>query len=130
MSGLIKGLHHITLCASGAQEDVDFCTKVMGQRLIKQTVLAAQKHNVWVSVCGEMAGDPTLTPLLIGLGVDELSAAPAVLPQLKYLIRRLKLADTQELAAFALECESATEILARSTALAQRVAPSLFEMRK
>ncbi len=99
-------------------------------RLIKQTVVAAQKHNVWVSVCGEMAGDPTLTPLLIGLGVDELSAAPAVLPQLKYLIRRLKLADTQELAAFALECESATEILARSTALAQRVAPSLFEMRK
>lgn len=99
-------------------------------RLIKQTVLAAQKQKVWVSVCGEMAGDPTLTPLLIGLGVDELSAAPAVLPQLKYLIRRLKLSDTQELAAFALECESATEILARSTALAQRVAPSLFEMRK
>jgi phosphotransferase system enzyme I (PtsI) len=99
-------------------------------RLIKQTVSAAQKHNVWVSVCGEMAGDPTLTPLLIGLGIDELSAAPAVLPQLKYLIRRLKRSDTQELAAFALECESATEILTRSTALAQRVAPSLFEMRK
>lgn len=99
-------------------------------RLIKQTVAAAQKQNVWVSVCGEMAGDPTLTPLLIGLGVDELSAAPAVLPQLKYLIRRLKRSDTQELAAFALECESATEILARSSALAQRVAPSLFEMRK
>jgi phosphotransferase system enzyme I (PtsI) len=99
-------------------------------RLIKQTVTAAQKRKVWVSVCGEMAGDPTLTPLLIGLGVDELSAAPAVLPQLKYLIRRLKLTDTQELAAFALECESATEILNRSTALAQRVAPSLFEMRK
>jgi phosphotransferase system enzyme I (PtsI) len=99
-------------------------------RLIKQTVAAAQKQKVWVSVCGEMAGDPTLTPLLIGLGVDELSAAPSVLPQLKYLIRRLKLTDTQELAAFALECESATEILNRSTALAQRVAPSLFEMRK
>lgn len=99
-------------------------------RLIKQTVAAAQKQDVWVSVCGEMAGDPTLTPLLIGLGVDELSAAPSVLPQLKYLIRRLKRSDTQELAAFALECESATEILARSTALAQRVAPSLFEMKK
>ena len=36
---VIKGLHHITLCASGAQEDVDFCTQVLGQRLIKQTVL-------------------------------------------------------------------------------------------
>jgi glyoxalase family protein len=35
----IKGIHHITLCAAGAQEDVDFCTKVLGQRLIKQTVL-------------------------------------------------------------------------------------------
>lgn len=36
---LIKGIHHITLCASGAQEDVDFLTQVMGQRLIKQTIL-------------------------------------------------------------------------------------------
>jgi phosphotransferase system enzyme I (PtsI) len=99
-------------------------------RLIKTTVDAARKQKVWVSVCGEMAGDPTVTPLLIGLGVDELSAAPSVLPQLKYLIRRLKLSDTQELAAFALECESATEILNRSTALAQRVAPSLFDTKK
>jgi phosphotransferase system enzyme I (PtsI) len=99
-------------------------------RLIKTTVEAARKQKVWVSVCGEMAGDPTVTPLLIGLGVDELSAAPSVLPQLKYLIRRLKLSDTQELAAFALECESATEILNRSTALAQRVAPSLFDTKK
>jgi phosphoenolpyruvate-protein phosphotransferase (PTS system enzyme I) len=99
-------------------------------RLIKRTVDAAREQKVWVSVCGEMAGDPTLTPLLIGLGVDELSAAPSVLAPLKYLIRRLKLSDCQELAAFALESESATEILARSTALAQRVAPSLFETKK
>ena len=35
----VTGIHHITLCADRAQEDVDFCTKVMGQRLIKQTVL-------------------------------------------------------------------------------------------
>jgi phosphotransferase system enzyme I (PtsI) len=99
-------------------------------RLIKRTVDAAREQKVWVSVCGEMAGDPTLTPLLIGLGVDELSAAPSVLAPLKYLIRRLKLSDTRELAAFALESESATEILARSTALAQRVAPSLFDTKK
>lgn len=99
-------------------------------RLIKMTVDAARKQKVWVSVCGEMAGDPTLTPLLIGLGVDELSAAPATLAQLKYLIRRLKLSDAKELAQFALESESATEILARSTALAQRAAPSLFDTKK
>ncbi len=99
-------------------------------RLIKRTVDAARQHKVWVSVCGEMAGDTTLVPLLIGLGVDELSAAPPLLAQIKFLIRRLKLSDTQELAAFALESESATEILARSVALAQRAAPSLFDTKK
>ena len=99
-------------------------------RLIHQTVLAARAKKVWVSVCGEMAGDPALVPLLIGLGVDELSAAPALLPRLKYLVRRLKLSDARELATFALDCESATEILARSQALAQRAAPSLFDTQK
>ena len=99
-------------------------------RLIKTTIEAARGRKVWVSVCGEMAGDPTLVPLLMGLGVDELSAAPALLPQLKYLIRRLKLADALKLAEFALECESAAEILDQSTALALRAAPSLFDTKK
>ncbi len=99
-------------------------------RLIQQTVAAARARKVWVSVCGEMAGDPALAPLLIGLGVDELSAAPALLAQLKYLVRRLKMSDARALATFALECESATEILARSQALAQRAAPSLFDTQK
>ena len=49
-------------------------------RLIKMTVDAAHKHGVRVSVCGEMAGDPVLAPLLLGLGVDELSAAPPLVP--------------------------------------------------
>ena len=96
-------------------------------RLIKLTVDAARTRKIGVSVCGEIAGDPALVPLLIGLGVDELSAAPPLLAQLKYLIRRLKLSDARELATFALGCESATEILARSEALALRAAPSLFE---
>ncbi len=99
-------------------------------RLINQTVESARKRDIWVSVCGEMAGDPTLTPLLLGLGVDELSAAPSLLAPLKYLIRRLKVSDARELAKFALESESATDILARSTALAQRAAPSLFDTKK
>ncbi len=61
-------------------------------RLIKMTVEAGQQHGIWVGVCGEMAGDPLLTPLLLGLGVNELSVAPPSVPQIKYLIRRLKLA--------------------------------------
>jgi phosphotransferase system enzyme I (PtsI) len=96
-------------------------------RLIKMTVEAAHQHGVWVGVCGEIAGDPVLTPLLIGLGVDELSAAPPVVPQVKYIVRRLKLAEAQELAAFALQCESPSEIYARCQTLARQTAPSLFE---
>ena len=96
-------------------------------RLIKITVDAAHKHKVRVSVCGEMAGDPVLAPLLLGLGVDELSAAPSLVPSVKFLIRRLKLSEARELAAFALDCESAAEILARCQELAWQIAPGLFE---
>ena len=96
-------------------------------RLIKAAVDSAHRHQAWVSVCGEMAGDPVLAPLLLGLGVDELSAAPPLVPPVKYVIRRLKLPEAQELAAFALECESAKGILARCQDLAQKIAPELFE---
>lgn len=95
-------------------------------RLIKQTVDAAHAHQVWVSVCGEMAGDPVLVPLLLGLGVDELSAAPPLVAQLKYLIRRLKLSEAKALAAAALESESPGEIYSSCLTFAQKTAPSLF----
>jgi len=96
-------------------------------RLIKTTVDAAHRHNIWAGVCGEVAGDPVLAPLLIGLGVDELSAAPTLVDQVKYIVRRLKLNETQALAEFALQCESPSEIYAHCQELARQTAPSLFE---
>ncbi len=96
-------------------------------RLIKTTVDAAHRHGIWAGVCGEVAGDPVLAPLLIGLGVDELSAAPTVVAQVKYIVRRLKLSEAQTLAEFALQCESPVEIHARCRELARQTAPSLFE---
>ncbi|MDB6109326.1 MAG: phosphoenolpyruvate--protein phosphotransferase [Pedosphaera sp.] len=96
-------------------------------RLIKATVDAARKAGIWVGVCGEMAGDPVLTPLLLGLGVDELSAAPPLVPSIKFLIRRLKMSEAKVLAEFALNCESAPEILARCQEFTREIAPSLFE---
>ncbi len=95
--------------------------------LIKMTVDAAHRNGIWVGVCGEMAGDPVLAPLLLGLGVDELSATPSTIPALKYLIRRLKMEEAKKLADFALDCESGGEILKRAQALAREIAPSLFE---
>jgi len=96
-------------------------------RLIKSTVDAAHAHGLWVSVCGEMASDPVMAPLLLGLGVDELSASPPLVPPVKFLIRRLKLSEAKELAQFALSSESAADILARCQELARQIAPGLFE---
>jgi phosphotransferase system enzyme I (PtsI) len=95
-------------------------------RLLKMTIEAGQRHGIWTGLCGEMAGDPTAIPLLIGLGVDELSVSPPMLPQIKYLIRRLKLSETQQLAARALECDSSVDILVQSRAMVQRAAPGIF----
>ncbi len=95
--------------------------------LIKMTVDAARRQGIPVTVCGEMAGDPVYVPLLLGLGVEELSTAPPAIPQLKFLIRRLKLAEARDLAQLALCCESGSEILGRAQALAYRVAPELFD---
>src|SRR5437762_11298243 len=52
---------------------------------------------------------PVLTPLLLGLGLDELSAAPPLLPQVKFMVRRLKMSETAALAEFALSSESRSE---------------------
>jgi phosphotransferase system enzyme I (PtsI) len=96
-------------------------------RLIKNTVDASHRHGIWTGVCGEIAGDPVLVPLLIGLGVDELSAAPPIIPEIKYMIRRVKMSEAQALAEFALQCESPLEIYARCIEVAKQTAPSLFE---
>ncbi len=96
-------------------------------RLIKMTVDAAHANGIWAGVCGEIAGDPVLAPLLIGLGVDELSAAPAVLDEMKYIIRRIKLTEAQALAAQAMQVDSPTEIFAHCLEFARSTAPSLFE---
>lgn len=96
-------------------------------RLIRLTVEVAHRHGLWTGVCGEMAGDPALVPLLIGLGVEELSVALPAVPRIKYLIRRLRHADTVALAEFALKEPAGAEILRQSTALAAKAAEALFE---
>lgn len=71
-------------------------------RTLKQVVDTAHRSGIKVSVCGEMAGDPLFAPLLIGLGVDELSMTPPLLPAVKYLIRAMKFSEAQKLAQDAL----------------------------
>jgi phosphotransferase system enzyme I (PtsI) len=81
-------------------------------RMIKRIVDDAHAAGIWVAVCGEMAGDPMFAPLLLGLGVDELSMTPTLLPTVKYLVRLMTMADARKLAETALTLTSATEIYA------------------
>lgn len=67
-------------------------------RVLKQVIDAAHQFRLKVSVCGEMAGDPIYAPLLVGLGVDELSMTPPLLPAVKYLVRAMKFSEAQKLA--------------------------------
>ncbi len=82
-------------------------------RTLKQIVDEAHKARIPAGVCGEMAGDPIFTPLLLGLGFDSLSMAPAWVPSVKYLVRAMTMADARALAAEALTMSSPKEIYAK-----------------
>jgi phosphocarrier protein FPr len=77
--------------------------------LIQRVADAARRHGKWSGVCGEIASDPVAAPVLIGLGVDELSMNPAAIPSVKAAIRGMEYGAAQELAGAALRAESAGE---------------------
>lgn len=79
-------------------------------RAIAQVVTAARRHHRHVSVCGDAAAHPLVTPLLIGLGCDSLSVSPAVLDEVRARIRRLSHQTCAEVAATALSRESAEDV--------------------
>ncbi|OIR18677.1 phosphoenolpyruvate-protein phosphotransferase [mine drainage metagenome] len=81
-------------------------------RMLKRIVDEGHRAKIPVAVCGEMAGDPVFVPLLLGLGVDELSMTPPLIPAVKYLVRSMTMQDAKALAEKALEMDSAKEIFA------------------
>ena len=78
-------------------------------RLIAETARAGEAHQSWVGVCGAMAGDPLAVPVLIGLGVTELSVAIPAVPVIKDRVRSLNLEDCRRVAARCLEAADAQE---------------------
>jgi len=79
-------------------------------RLIDQVVRAAHEHRRWVGVCGEMASDLWAVPLLVGLGVDELSVHPPMVARIKAIVRQLNAAECATVAAAALSLEGGTAV--------------------
>jgi phosphoenolpyruvate-protein phosphotransferase len=79
-------------------------------RLIARTVEAAHNAGKWVGVCGELGADPVAVPVLVGLGVDELSVSVPAIPTVKAQIRNLALSAAQSLAQRALNCDTAAAV--------------------
>ena len=81
-------------------------------RLIGRTVKAAHANGKWAGVCGELGADPQAVPILIGLGVDELSVSVPAIPTVKAQVRSLRLEEAKSLAQKALSCATAPEVRA------------------
>jgi len=89
-------------------------------RLLKMIADAAHANDIWVGVCGEMAGDIALIPILLGLGMDELSASATLVPRVKRVVQSLAISECQQLVDEALKLETPSEILSRCLELADK----------
>ena len=96
-------------------------------RLIKHTVDAGANQGIWTGVCGEMAGDIRLTPLLIGLGVEELSVSPKALPKVGQVIRSLNYEQCHAAAEEALVQCNSKKILEITLKIAKENYPYLLD---
>jgi len=95
-------------------------------RLLKMVADAAHSNDIWVGVCGEMAGEVLFTPLLLGLGMDELSAGATLVPRVKSAVQRLTTMECRQLLEEVLELDTPSAVLARCTRVAQRNFPELL----
>ncbi|WP_148713825.1 phosphoenolpyruvate--protein phosphotransferase [Chitinolyticbacter meiyuanensis] len=86
-------------------------------RLIAMTVKGAHTHGKWVGVCGGIASDPLAVPVLLGIGVDELSVSVPAIPAIKALVRKLNKADCVKLANEVLQMGTAAEVRAKLATL-------------
>ncbi|MGB9720006.1 MAG: phosphoenolpyruvate--protein phosphotransferase [bacterium] len=79
-------------------------------KLIRETAQAGHNAHIWIGLCGELAGDPLAIPLLLGLGIDELSMSPSSIPRAKLVLRTLTIPQCQEIAQESLNFRTALEV--------------------
>ena len=95
-------------------------------RMIKQVVDAGHAAGITVAVCGEMAGDPLYTPVLLGLGVDELSMNALAIPVIKRIVRHASMEEAQDFARQALQHGTVEDVNAYVTGIMSRRFPEVF----
>ncbi|MDZ4741991.1 MAG: phosphoenolpyruvate--protein phosphotransferase [Verrucomicrobiota bacterium] len=96
-------------------------------KLIKITTEAAHKKGIWCGICGEMGGEIYLTPLLIGLGIDEISTGSIQVPFIKQAIRSFNFSEAQKLADDVMQMDDPDDILNYCKEFAQNHYPKLLE---
>lgn len=79
-------------------------------RLLDMVIKNGHKHSAWVGSCGEMAADPKIAVLLLGMGIDEISASPVVLPKIKKAIRSIRYSEAQEIAKKVMTFQTGKEV--------------------
>jgi len=79
-------------------------------RLVRDVIRAAHAEGKWVGMCGELAGEPLAAPILLGLGLDEFSMSPPMVPLIKQILRNLKAAEMQPLSEKILQLETPQEV--------------------
>ena len=97
-------------------------------RLIDHVVKVSHKYGLWTCVCGQMASTPYLVPLLVGLGVDELSVSPSQAPMIKDVIRKLNYSGAVDLAQKSLASPSAESVEKLCRELIAEIAPEVLEL--
>lgn len=80
-------------------------------KIINDVIGAAKKNNIWVGMCGEMAGDILATELLVGMGIDELSMSGSTIPKVKERITKINLTSAQSLVAEVLQFDKTEEVI-------------------
>jgi phosphotransferase system enzyme I (PtsI) len=96
-------------------------------RLIDLTIRNGHGHGIWVGSCGEMSSDPAIAILLVGLGIDEISASPVTLPKIKKAIRSIRYCDAVEIAQRALAFQTGAESYAFLRAKLKEVCAELAD---
>ena len=96
-------------------------------RLIKNIIDNGHKKNIWVGMCGEMAGEPALALILLGMGLDEFSTSPIVLPEIKKVIRAVTIKEARAVAEKALSLSTVSEIEKFAKSKLKDLVPDLGE---
>jgi len=94
-------------------------------RLVREVIEAGHRNGIWVGLCGEMGADPLAVPLLLGLGLDELSVNPGSVPEVKKIIVSLRFERCRKLAADVMALGSADEIRALLTDFVCKEVPDI-----